>query len=265
MKKAKNLNAAKYRIERLKSRIRSNKQTAASWQAYEEELREMSIRQAWHRDRLYEEYDVIFRGGLSDFFGKKTTIRNVFLMLSNGGKKEITILEDGAGDGKFLSTAKQNLTREGIKCRTIALSLHKNQKLKEAEKRGLIDKAVKGMAEFYLPKKPVSMVVALFGSTAYTLQSLRKDHVLKFALSLEKGGIMMVGFRFFSGKISRLDVISKGLSAYPIDERRLDIETEMAGVERAFQKKGFRAKFYKFNNYMLEAPPNYILIVQRER
>src|SRR3989338_6062555 len=78
---------------------------------------------------------------------------------------------------------------------------------------------------------------AVFGSTSYTLRSLRKNVILKFVYSLNRNGLLLMGFHFSSRSETRLATISGGLSEQPVRNRTLSVEQEIKGIERAFEKQ----------------------------
>ena len=216
------------------------------------DLETKSLRGGWNSSRGYTAYNDLFGGLLGNFFGEpRMNLESALARLAETrGKRGITIVDDGAGRGDFLSQIKRRLEGKGLKARAIALTLHTNKELRALEKNKVIDKVVEGKAEEYLPAKEADAIFSLYGSISYAMPAIRKDHLLKFATSLGKGGFMCVGF-----------ALEKGLSASPIGKRRMQIETEMMGVERAFEKRGFRAKFYgPINEWDL---PNWVLIAQR--
>ena len=107
------------------------------------------------------------------------------------------------------------------------------------EKKREIDEVVLGPAENFIPEKPFDAIISLFGSIHYTLSSLRKEHLLKFAYSLKKGGLMLIGFE-------------------PLEE---PFSTAMRkGIERSFAKRGFEAEFFLTKDSIL---PYWILFVKR--
>jgi hypothetical protein len=206
------------------------------------------------KGRHYEQYNKLFSVGLG------CSIVDALVGL---GRKKLTIVDDGAGKGHFLAELKPMLKEKGIESETIALSVSRRLTLWMKKKKGLIDEVfLKDAAEF-VPKKPVDAIFSFFGSISYIEDLVRKEHVLKFAHSLRKGGIMAVGLNVVRvmGE-SRAGDIHRGLSRDPID-RIMSLETEMKGIERAFEKRGFEASFVPSGLPSRKAYPNWMLILKR--
>jgi hypothetical protein len=149
--------------------------------------------------------------------------------------KPLLIIEDGPLTGSFLAELKTELKKLRIPCKTIALSLKPLAELKAKKRERLIDEIIEGPAEFFVSKNLADLIISRYGSIEYTLTELKKEHLLKFAFSLKKNGIMLVGFD-----------LSTAFSFNPKTKKPLDmffILKKMKGIERAFEKRGFQAKF----------------------
>ncbi len=219
-------------------------------------------RDLWH-------YDTFFSAGLRKM-GLGNDIADAVSRIPRGRKKPLDVLEDGPGSGIFLGEFKEYLKEKGIDTHTTGVDFHYADTLKQMQKYGKIDKVVHGIAEFFTPEKRYHAIFSMMGSVHYTINAFRKDQLLKFASALRKGGIMMVGFQIGNAKepgaFLRMD-ITDGLSPKPKENRRMPIEKEMEGIEKAFVKRGYAAKFLKFDEkigarYNL---PNWMLIVKRLR
>ncbi len=176
---------------------------------------------------------------LKSFFKNNSIhgIEDIASSIPRGKNSVLRVLDDGAGDGRFLEELKQKMLSKNIPTNTVALSLTKNPKLLEQKRQKTVDEVFVGLAEKWVPEKPFDLIVSFFGSINYAIPGLQKDHLLKFAHSLKKGGVM----------IARLDLPE------PIQRKAI------AGIEKSFEKRGFKARFY----YIGEEA--YDLIVQRIR
>ncbi len=237
-------------VKKIKGIASKNQALANRIERYKTKAGKIAIKR-----RGYTDYNKLFKIGFN---------KSIIETLVGMGKKRLSIIDDGAGVGNFLAEIKSQLLNKGIISKTTALTLTPNENLEKRKINGVIDNVVVGPAEYYVPKKPVDAIFSLFGSITYTDPSVRKEHVLKFAHSLKKGGIMMVGFHFVKS-FDRLssESILWGLSKNPNPSRRMKIETETRGIEKAFRKQGFEAKFTRLNPISSEQLPNYILIVRR--
>ncbi len=187
-------------------------------------------------DHGFRHYNKVFR------FALNNEILDELKKIPRGKKRPLVIVEDGAGEGVFLAKLKSELRKAGIPCETTALELTNNFELLKKFVRKEIDKLPVGPAENFVPEKPVDAIISLHGSIHFTLKDLRKDHLLKFAHSLRKGGIMLVGFSGQAGILNRKQ------------------KTEL---ERAFQKRGFQAKFHVYPKLFPLGAPDAILILRR--
>ncbi len=102
--------------------------------------------------------------------------------------KSLRILEDGPGNGDLLVGLKRELNARRIKTETIGISLVRNPQLLSRVTNHEIDRVHWGIAERYVPRKPVDIILSIFGSLCHTFEEVKKDHLLKFAYSLRPGG-----------------------------------------------------------------------------
>lgn len=173
----------------------------------------------WINNRKFKKYRTVFEPGLK-LMGIGQNIIDAFARIPRKNNRKLIVLEDGAGEGNALVNLKKLLTRTGIPSKTIGLSLGANPELIKKKQAGLIDELVIKPGELFVPKKPVDVIISNFGSIEYAWRGLRKDHILKLAYSLRKGGIMLIGIN--------LGVYGKSIK----------------GIETAFVKRGFNAKFF---------------------
>jgi len=206
----------------------------------------------WIDDRTYKKhYSPFFREALGKFFlGKgRLEILDALAMVPMGKGRPLVVLEDGPGKGHFLVAAGKGLAEKRIPNRTLGLAFEKSPMLAARERKGRIRQIITGPAELFVPNKPVDAIVSFYGSITYALPEMRKEHLLKFAQSLRKGGIMMAGFDL--NALKGINLLKYGPESF------------LRGVERAFAKRGFRAKIYPKPETFAENSPSHILIVQR--
>lgn len=242
----------------------------------------------WTHDRSYNIYNAAFGPFLADF-GLRNDILDSLLLIRRGKKTPLRIFEEGPGEGVAVSKLKQMLSSRRIRARTTVVDMNYKDVLGERKLIGGIDDVVRKKAEFFYPKEKQHAIISLFGPTHYTISDLRKDHVLKLAHSLKPGGVMMVGFSVETPlnkkdiewregtynpgveqkaisnareRASRSLNIPFGLSEDPHPLRNVHLKQEMDGVERAFAKRGFKARFYYNKHWWPDLCP-YVLIAQR--
>ena len=219
---------------------------------------------AGHR-RDFEMYDTCFRQALSG------GILNALLKVRRRKNRLLVVIEDGAGEGLFLSSLKKSLNGKGVPSELIALSLLNHPSLVAKRKRGEIDRIVVGPAELYLPKKPADLIVSMYGSIQYAHDLLKKEHVLKFANSLRKGGIMLIGFSspFLERARERLDrgigdVSEESMPHWLRREKAIELGfQDLKKIEKAFAKRGFEAKAYASEKHGHYLYPPFLLAVRK--
>ncbi|MEW6295312.1 MAG: hypothetical protein AB1467_03370 [Candidatus Diapherotrites archaeon] len=231
-----------YYVERVKNKINLQRE---KFDANVKYLQRKNI--TWVKDRSYFDYNSFFYQALG------TTIVEALAKMQRKKGKPLIILEDGSGTGRALEELKLRLLEKKVPNKTIALSLFPDDALMARKAGGKIDEVIIGPAEHYVPKKPVDAIISTRGSIAYTAPFIRKDHLLKFAYSLKKGGIMMVNFEV----PKELKPTKK--ESFSIQFKKIDFQSTLKGIERAFEKRGFKAKFYP----QTETLNTYILIVRR--
>ncbi|MBU2099905.1 hypothetical protein KKG83_05875 [Candidatus Micrarchaeota archaeon] len=221
--KTKRKKGSAYYAERVKRKINERKQAFLSH--LQPKLGQESLWRQFSKNYFF--YDKCFKIG----FGR--SLLDVLKKLPKSKRQPLRIMEDGAGNGNCLASIKERLAKLGISTETTALSLTALPELAEKKQTGTIDNVLVGLAEGFVPKKPVDVIISLNGSIHTTMPHIKKDHLLKFAHSLKKGGIMLIRF-----------AEPKGLSREPNENRRISVLNEARGIERAFDKRGFEAKFH---------------------
>ncbi len=211
-------------------------------------------RTRWESQRSYtKHYNPYFGPALAKFLGKSPSTSLADCIASiHKGKGPIRILDDGAGKGLALASLKKKLSQKGIQTETTALTFESDPGLEARQRKGRIDRIVQGRAEFFAPEKPVDAIISLYGSIWYAPKSSMKDHFLKFAFSLKKGGVILVGFDpIFNFK--------------PTARLRGNPEKIVQGIVKALEKRGFKAKVFKRPESLFkENLPHQILIIQRK-
>lgn len=211
----------------------------------------------WTYDRGYHKnYNPFFSQGLKEFFKKSAplSIHNALTIVAQetkrGTKKNpLQILEDGAGQGVALTELNKELTKLGIKTQNTVLTLQTNPKLESLKKQGVISEIIPGRAEFYLPKKPVDVIISVAGSISHVIPKLTKEHLLKFAYSLRKGGILIASF-------DPITLYSKR------NYSKKESEKFLQGIITSFQKRGFHAQITT-NHAKVPDMPTHMLILRR--
>jgi hypothetical protein len=218
------------------------------------EHKETEIKHWENRD--YKAYNILFM----PIFKKE--IHEVLKDIYDKNRRPLHVVVDGGGrEGIFPSALKTKLNQLNVPSNITVISLKAAKELKDAKTRGEFDVLREGEAEFFVPEQKIDVVISLFDSIHYTMDELRKSHILKYAYSLNKGGIMMVGFGF---QDHRSVLPRKRLPAEPVPEEELIAERK--GIKRAFKKKGFEAEFYdNVFPVMRGVPtmPRFVLVVKR--
>ncbi len=261
-KPLKNFKSPNVHVTRIKKQIASNLyipwSTRAKLDAIEESrIHRNKTRGIWTYNRGYHEsYNPFFRQGLGEFFKKSSTlsIHEAIKLIAEETKRGTTnnplrILEDGAGQGIALSQLETELNRLGIKTKNSTITLNSNPQLEALKKRGILSEINLGRAEFYIPKKPVDVIISVAGSISHIIPRLQKDHLLKFAYSLRRGGILLASIapqNFYSKK----------------DYSKKEAEKFMKGIVKSFQKRGFQAQIIS-NQQKIPNMPTHMIIVRR--
>jgi len=176
-----------------------------------------NIINSWEANRGYRIYNRSFKAIL----GK--SIVDALRVIPRKEGTPLTIIHDGIGEkARFSTELKSKLNKLKISSRIIGFSLEPSPEAK-AKVGTVLWRLVEGPAEKHLPKKPVDAIISEFGSIDYAYPKVQKNHLLKLAYSLKKGGILMAG-----------------LGGGTIVDKRF-----MTGVVKAFQKRGFEARFGK--------------------
>jgi len=212
-----------------------------------------SRHRTWVQDRLYGmHYEPVFTFALKRFY--KRPVYDLANELAALGKKNLTVLEDGAGQGIFLSDLRTNLRKLGITPRLIGLHAERrNPRLFARKKIKDIDELNRGLAEYFVPKKPVDVIFSLFGSIYYTPKMHEVDHILKFASSLKPGGIMLAG------------VDSIVAATFTRSTKREELQ-RLIQVKKVLTPRGFKVRVYGVPPHLLlgRSLPEFVLVVKRD-
>lgn len=193
----------------------------------------------WTFDRDYHNnYNPFFSVGLGAFFKKSSpldihqALKIVASEIGSGTKNcPFRILEDGSGHGVALEELNTVLKKYGMNTIVTATSLKTNPQLEHLKKEGKINSIVTGNAEFFVPTKPVDAIISVAGSLQHNIPMITKNHLLKYAYSLKRGGILLMSFH--PGWL-----YAKGLYS-----RKQPVKF-MNGVLNSLKKKGFEAVIY---------------------
>ncbi|NCP71980.1 hypothetical protein GW835_01125 [archaeon] len=206
-------------------------------------------------DRKYKDYNLIFKQILNNTVSLKSLVfrRDIISTLKmieqKYKKKEINVLDDGAGRGYFLSQLKEKwntLKKEkkvSADLKTTAVSLTKSFSTKNIDFKKI------GNVINFIPERKYDLIISVYGGFHYTQTPLKKEVLLKYLYSLNNGGVAIFSFN-------------------PILLRtNLDKEHRMQ-VLKALEKRGFKADFsYLPSNFKKKSPdlPQVYLFVEREK
>ena len=242
-----NIPAAAYYRNRVQTKLRQR----PDWDSEGRTLREMH--KTWLKKVLRGEWKPIKTGADTTFEACNALFSPYLRQMKLGGDivqaitsiapkaRQLRVLDDGAGSGQILVKLASELKKRGIKMHSTALSYEVPKLLKAKLQRGYINKIESGLAEDYLPSQKYDVIISHLGSMHGTLYTeiFRKDHVLKFAYSLNKKGILMAA-------------ISISLSP-----------RKAASIEKTFKKRGFRAGCFCLQGIDFVSGPLAILLIQR--
>jgi len=236
----------------------------------------------WVDCRSYEEHNAIFAPALRAFGLPGNELFDVFGRL-RPARRPLRIFEEGAGAyASFATDLKSRLQEKSIDTEITILNAHRSKFIDNLKEGKRPDRVIVKRGEFYYPRKKQDVIVSVYGPLHYTISPLRKDHLLKLAHSLNKGGLLMARITVLEPlapnpraspseiKYTRAQLsidasdptnIPWGVSEHPNPNRRLSLDAELRGVQEAFAKRGFRAQFFHHNLDVLGTPIT--LIVQR--
>jgi len=258
-----------YYVSRIKAKTRRastpDKFGKTDWQAHIKKLaglqrKQFETQRAWTENRRLTDYDTIFVERLNQFFGtgrRHTSIADYLADMTHARKRKLTILEDGVGDGviandiKIFLQAPHRGVNETKQPHITGLTLKENSRTKFWKERRKLDEVHKNIGEFYVPKKQVDVILSTYGSIHYTPFPLLQDHLLKFAHSLKKGGLMMAVFdptMRLRGGITNIEQWQQEVNYIKINKLH---------IENKFARMGFKAGIYENND------DQFVIVVQR--
>ncbi len=259
-------------------KLASNTEINRWWSARRHMLQAFGKPDYWIFTRgLRAHYDPLFCKGLQSA-GFGSNILDALKNIPRGKNEKIVVLEDGPGVGNFLSDLKKELNTAGIPSKTVALAANHIEDLRNRLVAGEIDELHEGFSEDQVPKeKSIHAYFAVQSSPSYTIPQFRKDLLLKYAYALKPGGLMLIGFTYRKSmpqpahELMRPTLLSQvifGTITSKLRRRKgVTFEQERRGVETAFEKRGFFARFYNTNEAesISRKIPNWSLIVRREK
>ena len=205
--------SAAAQVKQIRDRIREDPKLLKRFRDLSIRNREVSEGQ-WRKDRCFLDYNNLFKLVLNEPL-------HSFLVRMGKGKKKLKVLDEGAGFGQFLLDLKEILTKEGIDTDTTAVVLKKHSLLDTYHKDGKVDHVHVGRSEFFLPDKGYDVIFSLYGGIHYTISEFRKQTLVKYASSLNRGGVALIG----------ADLI--GIRTYLFER-----------IKQAFRKRGFEIKLF---------------------
>ncbi len=188
----------------------------------------------WTTNRGLRSYNLSFKS-----FFKESNL--VDFITNNFKNKKIKILDEGMGQGRFLTEIKEALSTKNYEVKTTGITIDP----KEAQNLK-IDKIHLNPAERYLyqgktktivPLEKQHLIFSLYGSFQYSIPEIQKNVLLKTAYSLEKGGCAFIGFIPTKYDITTPIVFLKLL----LNKKKLNHFYE--GVRVSFEKRGFEFKY----------------------
>ena len=216
----------------------------------------------WTEHRRLTDYDAIFVNSLNRFLSQKMkygSLADYIADQTHTLKRPLTILEDGVGSGVIASDIKI-MVKSGHRRiddsrlpHIIGITLKAGEQTKFWKERGKLDEVQEHIGEYFVPKKPVDMILSTYGSIHYTPFPLLKDHLLKYSSSLNKGGIMLAVFDTAMRHSAR--IISESQQYNEVEY----IKKNMNQIEQKFAKMGFKAQITQ------NEEQQYVIIVQRVR
>jgi hypothetical protein len=227
------------------------------------------VSKPWKTGRNYWDYNKAFEEALHSM-DLGDDVVSALRKIPRGNRTPLRVLDDGAGQGVFLEELSRKMKRFGIEVHSTAVSMHNTEELNERVQRGVLREVVRQRGEFYIPTKKYHAIFSHIGTLNYTINALKKDTLLKYANSLQKGGLLFVGFvyrRKPNDETSSGIANTGGLSEHPKQPREIKIEDEVRGIETALRKRGFEARFFEMREDLALhlALSNWTLVVRRLR
>jgi hypothetical protein len=208
--------------------------------------------------------------------------------------KPVRVYDEAAGNGHIGAGIRTLLELSNRSVQLTATDANPSPSLRKLHQDGIVNTLVEGQSEKIVPTEPQDLIISNYGGPQYTVSPLRKELTLKLADSLSRKGLLMAtlsvrhdmrpdaalleyvrSMRVHQGVEVKLPKqqervplmvkarteIQSGLSERPKTLRQMPITTELSGIERSFQKRGFKAKFYPIGG--VPERTEYLLLVQR--
>ncbi len=194
-------------------------------------------------NRKFKDYNLIFSKILNnEIFNTSSVLKQDIISTLSAlerkyKKKEINVLDDGAGKGYFLSELKEkwNSLKEkklvSADLKTTAVSLTKTFDVKNIDFKKI------GDVLNFIPKRKYDLIISVYGGFHYTQAILKKEVLLKYLYSLNKGGVAIFSFN-------------------PILLRSNLDKEHRAQVLIALKKRGFKADFSYLPTYLNKTIPD---------
>lgn len=162
-------------------------------------------------------------------------------------RKPIKVLDDGAGNGRFLSELKSELKRQGIECETTAATLFANKELMKKVERKEVNRVKISSVVEHVPDRKYDLITSRYGGIFYQdfktpnsrRNELLKALLLRSAYSLEKNGVALI---MFNNKPIRKTGSALILHLTESPRKPNVEEGHWQGIVRSMEKRGFRIK-----------------------
>jgi len=142
-----------------------------------------------YRRKYDKKYYGVFPEMFYYYFGTKENHIDIETLITNKlkTKKQIRILDFGAGDGLFLQDLKL-IFKDRIE--THALTLGDFKELQYKKRQGVIDKVIRRSAESFLPEQEYDLIISYYGGALYSSSSIIT--LKKIMYSLAPKGIALI-------------------------------------------------------------------------
>ncbi|MFA5745856.1 MAG: hypothetical protein WCX73_00830 [Candidatus Pacearchaeota archaeon] len=172
--------------------IKKKKNFEDSKQRFDKYISQESINNTWFHQRQLSDYlDIL---PVDSKIITKNSFFNFLKTRSKETREELSILDDGIGDGFFLSELKNELNKLNIRNKTTGITLSKSDTENFKKNIANINEVLYTRTEDYVPKKRFDLITSAYGGFNYSFEIIKKEVLLKLAYSLKKGGVLIILF-----------------------------------------------------------------------